>query len=246
LDSTVYDVEAKVEEAHWWFVGRRKLFSDLIKPLRIPSDSLILDVGSGTGTNLRLLRELRFTNVTGTDFNENAIKYCAKKNLGLVKKADICNLPFQDEEFDLIIASDIIEHVDDKKALSEIFRTLAPGGTALITVPAFQILWGIQDDLSHHKTRYRKKEFNALIKNAGFKISKSFYFNYLLFIPIWIVRKIIKFLKIPLESEGQINTPWINTILTNIFYIDIKMASSLQMPFGVSILSLIYKPSANR
>ena len=245
LESTVYDVEAEIEANHWWFVGRRKLFSSLIKPLRIPLGSSILDIGSGTGSNLRLLRELKFSNVTGADFSEDSIKYCAEKKLGLVRKADVCDLPFNDNQFHMILATDIIEHVDDKKALAEIYRTLASGGFALLTVPAFPFLWGLQDDVSHHRIRYRKKLFESLISNAGFRISNSFYFNYLLFAPIWIARKVIKLLKVPLKSEGQINSPWINGILYSIFYLDIKMASTLKMPFGVSILAMVYKPSVD-
>ena len=51
-------------------------------------------------------------------------------------KADICNLPFSDNEFDFIICNHVLEHIpDDTKAMQEIYRILAPGGTAILQVP---------------------------------------------------------------------------------------------------------------
>jgi len=51
-------------------------------------------------------------------------------------KADICNLPFPDNNFDFIICNHVLEHIpDDTKAMQELFRVLAPDGTAILQVP---------------------------------------------------------------------------------------------------------------
>ena len=51
-------------------------------------------------------------------------------------KADICELPFQENEFDFLICNHVLEHItDDTKAMKELFRILKPGGTAIIQVP---------------------------------------------------------------------------------------------------------------
>jgi len=51
-------------------------------------------------------------------------------------KADICDLPFKDNKFNFIICNHVLEHIpDDTKALEEIYRILAPGGTAILQVP---------------------------------------------------------------------------------------------------------------
>jgi len=51
-------------------------------------------------------------------------------------KADICNLPFEDNAYDFIICNHVLEHIpDDTKAMEELYRVLAPGGTAIIQVP---------------------------------------------------------------------------------------------------------------
>lgn len=51
-------------------------------------------------------------------------------------KADICNLPFEDNTYDFIICNHVLEHIpDDTKAMQELYRVLAPGGTAILQVP---------------------------------------------------------------------------------------------------------------
>lgn len=51
-------------------------------------------------------------------------------------KADICDLPFKDNEFDMIICNHVLEHIpDDTKAMQEIYRILKPGGKAILQVP---------------------------------------------------------------------------------------------------------------
>lgn len=182
-----------------------------------------------------------FGDVTGVDKSEDAIRFCAEKGLGEVKQADVGDLPFASDHFQLVLATDIIEHVEEAPALKEIFRVLAPGGTAVFTVPAFQMLWGLQDELSHHKRRYTKRQIELAIKSAGFRIINRFYFNYLLFPPIWAARQVIRLLNIKLESENQINTPWINRMLTALFHFDVWTAPRLKPPFGVSIMVVAQK-----
>src|SRR5450759_4798081 len=99
MDSSTYAVEAEVEAAHWWFVARRRLFADLIADQQVAFDARVLDIGTSTGTNLRMLQELGFSNRLGLDLSDDAIRWCAEKGLGKVEKGDICNLPFKDCEF---------------------------------------------------------------------------------------------------------------------------------------------------
>ena len=121
MDTQTYAIEAQVESSHWWFVARRRLLADLIARHRIATDAAVLDIGTSTGTNLRLLKELGFANRVGLDLSDEAIRWCAEKGLGEVKKGDACNLPFADGQFGLVLATDIIEHVDDDaRAIREI------------------------------------------------------------------------------------------------------------------------------
>jgi SAM-dependent methyltransferase len=243
LEASVYEVESRVEESHWWFAGRRRLLAHAIGELGLPKDARVIDVGSGTGTNLRLLAELGFIDFTGVDMSESAIRFCAEKGLGRVEMADARDLPFEDRSVDLVVATDIVEHIDDDAAaLREIQRVLRPGGCAILTVPAFQSLWGLQDEVCHHKRRYRKRDFEARLANAGLDLRRSFYFNYLLFAPIWLARQCIRVFRVRLESENQLNAPALNFVLARLFAFDVWSAPILRPFFGVSIFALCERP----
>ncbi len=239
-----YEAEAKLEATHWWFVVRRELFQKLLIKLNLQKNAAILDVGTSTGTNLRMLTDMGFTTVKGLDYSDHAINFCRQKGLPEVTKGDICDMPFEDNSLDLVVATDIVEHIDnDQKAISEIYRVLKPGAHALITVPMFSSLWGLQDDISLHKRRYRRAEILDLIHTQPFMIVKSFFFNFLLFLPIWAARQIMKVSNPNVESENDVNSPFINKVLTFVFRIDTALAPLIHPPFGVSYLCLLKKPT---
>jgi SAM-dependent methyltransferase len=242
MDTAIYAVEASIEETHWWFVGRRRLFADELRNVGAASDARVLDIGTGTGANLRLLRDIGFCDVTGLDASDDAIRFCAEKRLGEVRKGDICALPFPDASFDVVFATDVIEHVDDDHlAAQEICRVLKPGGNAIITVPAFESLWGLQDEKGYHKRRYRLRPLLGLLGRAGLIPQRSYYFNYILFAPIFLARRLIDLFRIDLQSEAQINSPLVNRLLSAVFTADIRTAPVLRPPFGASILVVAAK-----
>jgi hypothetical protein len=72
---------------------------------------------------------------------------------------------------------------------------------------------------------------------------RAFYFNYLLFVPIWFARITLRSLRLKVKSENEINTPLINRLLSSVFAVDVAMAPWLRAPFGVSALVLIQKPT---
>jgi SAM-dependent methyltransferase len=239
METGTFAVEARVEEAHWWFVGRRRLFAREIGRLGLPPDAGVLDIGTGTGSGLRMLRDCGFRNVRGVDASDDAIAFAAAKGLGRVERGSIYAVPAADASQALVLATDVIEHVDDDiRALREVARVLAPGGYLLLTVPAFPSLWGLQDQRAHHKRRYRLQPLRRLLESAGIAPLRSYYFNYLLFGPIWLARQAIRVLNVDLESENEVNSPVINGLLTPIFRLDCATAPWVRPPFGVSALVL--------
>jgi SAM-dependent methyltransferase len=245
LEKQVYDIEAQVEDNHWWFTGRRQLFAYEMARANIRQSSFVLDVGVGGGSNLRMLAEMQFQHVIGLDPSPDVVQICQNKGFASVQQGGICNMPFSSESFDFVLATDVIEHVgDDVAALQEICRVLRSGGYALITVPAFPSLWGLQDKVALHYRRYHLRTLLERVAGAQLAIVRAYYFNYLLFAPIWTARQIIRFGRIRLQSENEVNSRLINRVLTTIFRLDVATAPILHPPFGVSALVFAQKSKA--
>jgi hypothetical protein len=79
------------------------------------------------------------------------------------------------------------------------------------------------------------------VERAGFRIEVCYYFNFLLFLPIFIGRRLIDIFRLNVQSEAQINSPLLNRIFSAIFTVDVAMAPILRPPFGVSILIVAKK-----
>jgi len=90
--------------------------------------------------------------------------------------------PLADASFDIVLALDVLEHLDDdSKGLREAVRLVKPKGLLLLTVSALPSLWGGQDVVSEHWRRYTKRSFVRLFKNAGLSKYHVQYFNTLFF-----------------------------------------------------------------
>ena len=245
MEISSHAAETEVEAHHWWFKGRRALFGRILRKLGVSREACILDAGTSSGSNLRLLRDAGFANFRGLEISELAIEMCRRKGLGPIERGDVCSMPFANGTFDFVFATDIIEHVDrDDLALQEMVRVLKPGGYCLVTVPAFQSLWGHEDVKLHHKRRYRGRPLLAMVRAAGLEPVEWYYFNYLLFLPIWCVRRLAGLRAAPQRNETEFNAPILNTVLAGIFGVDTRTAPVLKPGFGVSLLVLSRRPVA--
>ncbi len=236
-----YDIEWEVESFHWWFFVRRKLLKTLLSSLNISKNCIALDVGCGTGANLGILEAAGF-NVVGLDRSSYALSLTQKKiNCPLVN-GDLSGLPMRAESVGLIVAMDILEHLeDDLNGIKEFYRVIRNGGTLIVTVPAFKFLKGIQDIVTGHKRRYSKQEILSKMEQGGFEILRHSYFNFFLFFPILIGRRIINLLGLKVKSENKMNFPIINFFLKAIFSIEPYTLRCFSFPFGVSILCIAKK-----
>jgi SAM-dependent methyltransferase len=242
MQNEIYEIDAQIQEKHWWFVVRRNLFSKFIKSFKLAKDAKILDIGSSSGTNLKMLKELGFVNYHGFDNNILSQKFCAQKQFGDVIIGDFNEANLEKNSYDLILATDVLEHIeDDEKAISQIKNFLKEGGFAIITVPCFMSLWSRHDEILMHKRRYLIAEILEKLRVQKLIILEKFYFNFLLFLPIFFFRKITKFLGINGGCENQINLSFLNKILLKIFTFDVFLARKIKPPFGVSAFILVKK-----
>jgi SAM-dependent methyltransferase len=186
LNREAYEAEAEHEARHWWFQGRRRLLARLLDRLALPPGARVLDVGCGTGANGPVLAAGRFA--VGADASPIPLGL-GRSAYAARLRADGSALPFADRRFDLVCALDVLEHLDDDAgAVRELRRVLRPDGVLIVFVPALRLLWGRQDEVSHHRRRYSRRDLRVLIAGAGLRIDRLTFFNTLLFPPILAAR----------------------------------------------------------
>ena len=242
MQQHTYAILRRVEEKHWWFVGRRRIIKSFVEPLvkRLkearPGEAIkILDVGCGTGANLELLSE--FGDAEGVDVSTEALSFCKARGLAQVKQGAAESLPYEDNSFDLVTGLDVVEHLDDDLAgLKEMWRVLRRDGKTLLFVPAFMFLWGVQDDISNHRRRYTLKELKQVVREAGFEIERATYVNISFFAPILIGRLFMRATGVRPESENNINIGFLNGALGKLLGSESHWLRFLNFPFGVSII----------
>jgi SAM-dependent methyltransferase len=232
----------ELEDRHWWFVGRRRIFLSFLNshlPPRPDGARRILDVGCGTGTMIGHLR--RYGEVSGVDPSPEAVSFCRERGIEGVSRLDGLPLPFDDGRFDLVTAFDVIEHIDDDTAtLRDLRRVLRPDGRLLVSVPAFRFLWGPQDEISEHKRRYTAGELAGRLRAADFSVLRLTYFNTLLFPPIAAIRLLRPYQpgSADLRSDFTMTrSRWQNRLLGGAFGLEAGLVRRTRLPFGVSILA---------
>ncbi len=242
MDPALYEQHFRLEDHHWWFVGRRQLVLQELARRGGTEPGPILDLGCGTGGMLPYLQ--RFGTAIGVDSAPQAAKGCVRRSVPFALGWGPA-LPFRNGAFGTVAALDVIEHVpDDLGLLREMHRVLRPGGLLLITVPAYQFLWSQHDVFNHHQRRYRRRNLRTVITAAGFEISKLSYFNTLLF-PAAVARKAaMRFSRGdgPASHLDDVVAP-VNALLKLILTAERPLVQRWDFPFGASLICAARRPS---
>lgn len=245
MEETNYHQIEAIERDNWWYQGKRHLLAQIITKIRAKKKLVsALDIGCGVGSNLAVLQ--RFIPVVkGIDFSPTAVAFCHKKGYTMVSQGDVCNLKLK-EKFDVVLCSELLEHVDDRKAIREIANVVAPSGILLISVPAHQFLWNDNDDISHHQRRYEKKELRQLLQQ-DFTIHKMSYWNSTLFLPAFFFYKVHALYKLGKKNSNHktnnlnLIPAFLNKILYNLLKAENKIFTVTNLPQGISLVAVCVK-----
>lgn len=161
--------------------------------LGVREGDLLLDMGCGAGRHAfesyrrgaRVVAfdysaaELKDVGALFTAMREAGEAGTAPGSLAATTNGDALRLPFPDDTFDRVIASEVLEHVtDDQVALDEVFRVLKPGGTLAATVPSWlpeKICWALSDEYhapfveGGHVRIYSEPTLRARMRTAGLR-----------------------------------------------------------------------------
>lgn len=234
MDESLYQQFPQIEEDHWWFRGRRAVIRGLLEHVQLGSTPRILDAGCGTGRNL--VEYARLGAASGVEPSAAAVAACTARGLD-VHQAGLEALPFDDGEFDLICASDVLEHIEaHEAALAELRRVAGPGACLLVTVPAYAWLWSRHDETHHHVRRYTLARLVAVARAGGWRPVFSSYFNSLLLAPVAAVR-LAQRLRPPASGSDYALTPApLNAILELPMRAEARLlGAGRRLPAGLSI-----------
>jgi SAM-dependent methyltransferase len=233
------------EDHNWWFVSRRELVARLIGRLAAGRpNSLIVDVGCGTGATASLLGQ--FGRVVGIDFSPLALGPCRERGISQLVAARAEQLPIEGGVADALVATDLIEHLDDDvAALREFRRVLKPGGVAVVTVPAYQMLWGEHDEALMHRRRYTTGSMRRAAEAAGFQTDELNHALCFLF-PLALGRlagRSRRPVNRPPEAQvARVPAP-INRALIGLQRFESRVADRIRLPFGLSVVAVLRRPA---
>jgi SAM-dependent methyltransferase len=230
----------QAEDRHWWYRGRRKVIERVVEDLRLPARARILDAGCGSGRNMVELA--RHGTVTGVELADASVSLARERGAGEVIAGSVLEMPFEAGSFDLAASLDVIEHLeDDLTALRELRRVVAPGGSLLVTVPAYQWLWSGHDEINHHFRRYTRRSLQRAGEEAGWQQVRTTYFNSLLLPAAILLRVLDRFSRKTTESSLDLWVPPqpLNWLLER----PLQLESALigrggRIPAGLSLLAV--------
>lgn len=247
MERAAFDLFASLQADHWWFRGRRALYTDLLEHVlsrdlgRPPRGLRVLDVGCGAGGWLQPLSQ--FGTVTGIELDEPSIRFCRELDLHRTLVGRVDALPVPPGSHDLVCLWDVIEHtVDDRGVLAEARRALRPGGHLVLSVPAYQFLYANNDRVAHHQRRYTRGGLVARLREGGFDVRKATYVNCVLGVVIIPAVLLIKLKErlFPVRDDPSNNLSIrvprpLNALLAGIFGGERHVLRHLDAPFGHSL-----------
>lgn len=238
MERVVYDRMAELDERHWWYRARREVLAKLIErkvPLR--GDARILEVGCGTGHNLKMLE--RFGSVDGIEIDPEARAHAEKRLGRKVGSAPLPDLPeIPRSSYDLVAALDVVEHIeDDEAAIAGLASCIKRGGKLLITVPAHQWMWSAHDELNHHKRRYSKAALAKLIEGSPLRLDSIGYFNSLLF-PLAVGARLAAKMTGGGGGDDRLPPRPVNYAFERVFAAEGRLIGTVPLPPGLSLFAV--------
>ncbi|MBW2290879.1 MAG: class I SAM-dependent methyltransferase [Deltaproteobacteria bacterium] len=236
----------RIEEDHWWFVGKRLILRAVLGA-NVRGDRL-LDLGCGTGGVLRHWMDENHS--YGIDRNQLALEICARNGFDRLVRGDLTALPFRPESFQTVLLLDVIEHIDDDVAfLRAVSELCAVGGRVVVAVPAFQLLWSQHDETFEHRRRYSARQLEAVLRRSGLEPERLTFTNTLLF-PVAAIWRLASYRlglgRFAPKHDFWPIPRWLNRMLTGLYILEARLLERFDLPFGVSLLCVARRPPRGR
>ena len=195
VQDPIFDLNAELEESHWWFVGRRTIIRGIVTAVFPPrAGRRVIDIGCGTGANIASFAA--DYDVTGYDLSQKAIGYARKRfpDVDFVLDDAAKHLaaiePRNGGVNHFLLLNDVLEHIEDDYAfLNTIVDSAPTAAWLLITVPADPELWSNHDESHGHFRRYTRDSLQALLDSVDVDVVYTTHFNTRLYPLVKLIRK---------------------------------------------------------
>jgi SAM-dependent methyltransferase len=239
------------ERVHWWYRGRRRILHRLLSRYLGAGSRRILDIGSGSGMMLRMLRG--FGSVRGVETDPALVRHARSNDLDV----DVLEFPRELPSglFDAVTLFDVLEHFeDDRAALQAVDGLLAPGGFLFVTVPALPWLYSTYDQASGHYRRYDRALLRRRLVERGFHLLHLTHFNTIL-MPLAVAARMFRLrdgrrpppastcerLSALQDQDLRVPSTPMNELFARLFGAETALASGPGLPIGVSLLAVARK-----
>jgi SAM-dependent methyltransferase len=217
---------------YWWYVARADLLEVALRA-HVEGAGLALDLGSADGPSAAWFREATQRTVS-LDIDPRGLGADGVCGSALA-------LPFEDAAFDAVSAFDVIEHCEpEATALAEVRRVLKPGGTFVMSVPAYTWAWSDFDVANGHHRRYTTARAVAAVERAGFTVQRATY-GFATVFPMFAAERLARRLTrrrahgpVDIVTLPQLPGP-LNTALLRLSELDRMVLAKRDLPFGSSV-----------
>jgi SAM-dependent methyltransferase len=230
--------------AHFWIRRRFEVFCR-VASAEIEGASDLAEIGCGHGLVQRQIEDRFHKQVMGFDLHEKALQRSVSRTSEICCYDIFQKNPELKNRFDAIILFDVLEHLNDEDAfLQAILFHLAPGGTLLINVPAFQQLWSAYDEEAGHIRRYDIGGLTKVAERNGITIGAWTYWGFSM-IPLLVLRKLWVRMR---PREKVISSGWAagGSLMNGLLLLLSRAEFVPQHCMGTSLLTVLKKPSENR
>ena len=168
------ELTSRVEAEHFWFRGFRAFIAPQLEEAAAGRRNLrLLDCGCGTGHNLQLLAP--YGTAYGFDLTPGGLDLAHRTGRPVVR-AEMMHMPYRSGSFDVLTSFDVLQYVeDDGEAMREVARLLRPGGRAIITASAMEVLRGGHAGEWPEVRRYTKARMRRIAEAAGLEVLRLTY-----------------------------------------------------------------------
>jgi SAM-dependent methyltransferase len=177
------------------------------REIGLKSGMRVLDAGCGSGRHLCEAFRTPGVDVAGIDLNwidlgkaKGFLSLLSREKKGnwSIAHADVVKIPYADRSFDVVVCSEVLEHIaDNKAAVKELVRVLKPGGDLVVTVPRFfpeRVCWALSAayhrEPGGHIRIYKERELMNLLEDAGTRCWRIRY-RHGLHSPYWWLRCLV-------------------------------------------------------